>query len=80
MGQAGIQISQNTKIKKEKMRMMQDIREIRKLETGNWKDPLTAGLAVKKWVLWNKPTIAKSVKNIMNSFPKLKIKINKIKS
>jgi len=60
-----------TKHKDKKRKDAYDARH-KKLE--NWKDPLTAGFWA-KWVLWNKPTIAKSVKNITNSFPKLKIKI-----
>ena len=39
----------------------------------NWKDPTMPG-ALSKFVLWNKPTIMASVKDMDKEFPKYKIK------
>ena len=40
----------------------------------NWNDPTTAG-ALSKFVLWNKPTIAASVKDMDKHFKSYKIKL-----
>ena len=40
----------------------------------NWNDPTTAG-ALSKFVLWNKPSIAASVKDMDKQFKNYKIKL-----
>jgi hypothetical protein len=38
----------------------------------NWNDPYTAGFW-SRWVLWNKPTISESIKDIQKRFSNIKI-------
>jgi hypothetical protein len=38
----------------------------------NWNDPYTAGFW-SRWVLWNKPTITESIKDIQKRFSNIKI-------
>jgi hypothetical protein len=42
----------------------------------DWSDPFTAGFFA-RWILWNKPTIEASVRDLRKRFPSLEI-VNKI--